>query len=157
MCFARNIMIRNLNAIILQYPNVSEPEDIADLLIFCQTLHETIHHHHQFEEESLFPDIEAYSEQKGVMEANIDQHHAFEEGLKKFGEYVYSTKPETWERETFKGIIDSFTPALNNHLREEIPTLLALDKYGPEKLKKAWDDLEAKILKGPLDPVCPIP
>jgi hemerythrin-like domain-containing protein len=157
MSFAHNIMIRNLNSLILQFPNVSKPEDIADFIVFCQIVHETIRGHHHLEEKYLFPDIEAYSGQKGIMEKNISQHHAFEEGLKKFSEYIHSVTPETWDRETFRGILDSFIPALSQHLREEIPTLLALNKYGPEKLKKAWDDLEQRIVKGSIDPVCLIP
>ena len=87
------------------------------------------------------------------MDTNFEQHLAFEEGLKKFGEYVYSVKAEDWDRETFKGLLDSFLPALTKHLREEIPTLLALDKYGGGKLKKAWGDMEKKILNGSIDPV----
>lgn len=146
-------MTRVLNSVILQYQQVTQPKDITDFLIYCQCFHETVHHHHHFEETYFFPDIEAYTQEKGIMEKNVEQHHAFEEGLKKFGEYVYSTTPETWDRETFKEIIDSFTPALAIHLRDEIPTLLALDKFGPEKLKKAWDDTEKKVLAGVIDPV----
>ena len=66
---------------------------------------------------------------------------------------MYSCKPEDWDREVFKGILESFTLALTKHLREEIPTLLALDKYGGEKLKKAWDDMEKRILDGTMDMV----
>jgi hypothetical protein len=88
------------------------------------------------------------------MDTNLEQHHAFEEGLKRFGEYVYSVKAEEWDRGRFKGLLDSFLPALTTHLREEIQTLLDLDKYGGEKLRKAFDDMEKKILKGPLDAVC---
>lgn len=88
------------------------------------------------------------------MDTNLEQHHAFEEGLKRFGEYVYSVKADAWDREKFKGLLDSFLPALTKHLTEEIQTLLDLDKYGGEKLRKAFDDMEKKILKGPLDAVC---
>ena len=87
------------------------------------------------------------------MEGNLEQHHAFEEGLKMFGEYVYGVKAEEWDSQSFKGILDSFTLPLTKHLREEIPTLLALDRFGGEKLQGAWDDLEKMIVKGPMDPV----
>jgi len=53
----------------------------------------------------------------------------------------------------FKEILDSFTPALVRHLNDEIPTLMALEKYGADKLMKAWKDLEKRILAGALDPV----
>jgi hypothetical protein len=87
------------------------------------------------------------------MDTNLDQHHAFEEGLKRFGGYVYSVKADQWDREIFKVLLDSFLPALTTHLREEIETLLDLDKYGGEKLKKAFGDMEKKILSGKLDAV----
>jgi hemerythrin-like domain-containing protein len=153
MCFAHNIMFRTLNAITLQYAQLTQATDIADFLTYCQCFHEMVHSHHHHEETELFPAIEAYSGEKGIMDTNFEQHQAFEEGLKKFGEYVYSVKPEDWDKETFKRILESFLPALTKHLREEIPTLLALDKYGGDKLKKAWADMEKKILNGSIDPV----
>ncbi len=87
------------------------------------------------------------------MDTSLDQHHAFEEGLKRFGEYVYSVKADEWDRETFKVLLDNFLPALTTHLREEIQTLLDLDKYGGEQLKKAFSDMEKRIMNGPLDAV----
>jgi len=153
MCFAHNLMLRSLNAITLQYAQLRLASDIADFLIFCQCWHEMVHHHHHYEETFFFPAIEAYSGEKGIMEGNIEQHHAFEEGLKSFGEYVYQVKAGEWDEKKFKGILGSFAPALTKHLRDEIPTLLGLDRFGGQKLQKAWDDLEKMILKGPLDPV----
>ena len=154
MCFAHNIIFRTLNAIALQYAQLTLPTDISDFLVYCQCFHEAVHEHHHHEETDFFPVIEAYTGEKGIMDTNLEQHHAFEEGLKRFGEYVYSVKAEEWDRERFKGLLDSFLPALTTHLREEIQTLLDLDKYGGEKLKKAFSDMEKKILNGPLDAVC---
>lgn len=153
MCFAHNIMFRSLNAITLQYAQITKPTDIADFLTFCQCIHEALHTHHSHEEEMFFPAIELYSGVKGIMDTNLAQHHAFEAGLKRFGEYVHRVKPEDWDKGTFKEILDSFSPALTKHLREEIPTLLALDKYGGENLKKAWDDMEKIIVNGGIDMV----
>jgi hemerythrin-like domain-containing protein len=153
MTFAHNAFVRTLNSILLQYEHLTSPTDIADLLIFSQCWHEMVHHHHHFEEKYLFPSIEVYSGEKGIMDGNVAQHHAFEAGLKEFGEYVYGVKAEEWDKEKFRGIVDSFAPALMKHLTEEISTLLALDKYGGEKLKVAWDDMENVIKKAPLDPV----
>lgn len=154
MSFAHNIMFRTLNAVTLQYYQLTALTDITDFLTYCQCFHEMVHSHHHHEETYFFPAIEAYSGVKGIMDTNLAQHHAFEEGLKRFKEYVYSVKAEGWDREEFKRILESFTPALVKHLREEIQTLLALDKYGGEKLKKAWDDMEKKILDGTMDMVC---
>lgn len=91
------------------------------------------------------------------METNVAQHHAFEEGLKRFGEYVYGIKPEEYDPKAFKEILDSFTPALARHMNDEIPTLLALEKYGADKLMQTWKDLEKKILAQAIDPVFLLP
>jgi hypothetical protein len=153
MAFVHNLIFRTLNAITLQYAQLTHPTDIADFLIYCQCFHEMVHSHHHHEETRFFPAIEAYSGVKGIMDTSLAQHLAFEEGLKKFGEYVYGVKVEEWDAVVFKEKFDGFTGALVSHLREEIPTLLALDKYGGEKLKKAWTDMEKEILKEPLDMV----
>jgi hypothetical protein len=146
-------MFRTLNAIALQYAQLTLLSDIADFLTYCQCFYEMVHEHHYHEETDFFPAIEAYSGENGIMNTNLEQHHAFEEGLKRFGEYVYSAKAEEWDRERFKGLLDGFLPALTMHLREEIATLLALEKYGGEKLKKAYSDMEKKILSGKMDAV----
>jgi hemerythrin-like domain-containing protein len=151
MAFIHNIFIRNINAIVLQFENLSKPQDISDFLVFCQAWHESVHLHHHGEEEFFFPAIEAYSGEKGIMEINVKQHHEFHDGLKKFGEYVYGTTAETYDVQTFKEILDSFTPALMQHFTDEIHTLLSLEKYGGEKLKKTWDDLEKRLLALKID------
>jgi hypothetical protein len=66
---------------------------------------------------------------------------------------VYSTKPHEYNPKDFKEILDSFTPALVKHLNDEIPTLLALEKYGGDKLLNLWQELEKRILAGAIDPV----
>jgi hypothetical protein len=153
MALAHNIMVRNLNAIYLQASNITSPKDIADFLVFCQTCYEAIHHHHHCEEEFFFPWIEDYTGEKGIMETNMEQHKAFEAGLEKFKEYAYNVTPETYDGEKLKGIIDGFGPALTAHLSDEIQTLLGLDKYGGEKLEKAWHELDKKAIDGIEDKV----
>jgi len=153
MCWVHNLLFRNLNAIVLQYEQISKPTDIADFLTFCQCVHEGVSTHHHHEEIYFFPAVEEYTGVKGIMDANVKQHHAFEVGLKKFGEYVYSVKPEEYNPKAMKEILDSFVEPLVLHLNDEIPTLLALEKYGGEKLFKANADVEKKILANAMDPV----
>jgi len=43
---------------------------------------------------------------------------------------------------------------LTKHLTEEIGSLLALDKFGGDKLEKTYRDLDAKILASITDKVC---
>lgn len=82
------------------------------------------------------------------------QHEAFHTGLEEFGEYIYGVGVEEWDAKRVLGIVDGFGEALQLHLRDEIETLLGLEKYGGDKLQKAWDELEAKIQREMTDKVC---
>ncbi len=81
------------------------------------------------------------------METNLEQHRAFESGVDALKEYVYSATPDTYDGKTLKGIIDAFAPPLVLHLSAEIGTLLALDKYGADKLSDAWALVDQKWLE----------
>jgi hemerythrin-like domain-containing protein len=146
MCLAHNVMVRNLNAIHLQCEQVTKPEDVTDFILFCQTSLEEIHTHHATEEDFFFPQVAEYTGEKNIMEANITQHHAFEKGLKDFEEYIYNATPETYDGKKVKEMLDRFVEILVVHLSDEIQTLLALDKYGGEKLGPIWAQFNKKIL-----------
>lgn len=81
----------------------------------------------------MFPSIEEAAGEKGLMDANVEQHKAFSEGLEAMKTYLHS-QPDPPTSQTFSAsrlreIIDSFAPKLRQHLADEIPTLLALSKY----------------------------
>jgi len=147
MALAHNIMVRNLNAIYLQAQGVSKPSDITDFIVFCQMVYETIHHHHHLEETIFFPMVANYTGVQGIMDGNLEQHHAFEDGLNKFKDYIYGTTFEQYDGKVLKEIIDTFGPALETHLADEIQTLLGLEKYGGERLLNVWHDFDKEILK----------
>jgi hypothetical protein len=63
----------------------------------------------------------------------VHQHEAFHDGLTAFASYLESLLKNDVSQ--FSGarlceIMDSFAPALNQHLHDEIPTLLELEKFG---------------------------
>jgi hypothetical protein len=153
MVLAHNLLLRGLNAIYLQALGVKLPADIADFLIMCQIWWETVHTHHRHEEESFFPVIEEYTGEKGIMEINVSQHAAFESGVERFKVFAFETTPEIYDGKTLKEIIDSFGSVLAKHLKDEISSLLALEKFGGDKLEKTYRDLEAKILASITDKV----
>lgn len=80
----------------------------------------------------FFPAIERMSGQQGIMEQNIEQHHAFGTGLTLFQEYVHGclAKKETYSGKKVVELIDGFGPVLAQHLTEEIGTIVALEKFG---------------------------
>jgi hemerythrin-like domain-containing protein len=153
MCLAHNAMIRNLNAIYLQCENVNEPQDQADFIIFCQAAIEVIHTHHQMEEENFFPQVAEYTGENNIMEGNIEQHRAFDRGLQVFEQYIYKLKPEDYDGKELKRLLEGFSGVLVEHLSDEIQTLLALEKYGGEKLGVVFKNFNDKVMGSVKDKV----
>jgi hypothetical protein len=107
-----------------------------------------LHIHHTGEEEDFFPHVEELSGEKGIMEVNVQQHHAFHDGLEKFIEYVKSCADGTEQYDGKKVVehIDAFGKSLTQHLSDEIPTILGLKKYG-EKLSSLPQLMQAEAEK----------
>ena len=146
MCLAHNAMIRNLNAIYLQCEQVTMPQDQADFVIFCQAAIEVVHTHHKMEETNLFPQIAAYTGEPDIMDKNVEQHRAFDAGLALFDEYIYAATPDGYDGTELKSLLVGFADILVAHLRDEIQTLLGLQKYGGEKLGPIFDNFNKKVM-----------
>ncbi|KAI1083567.1 hemerythrin HHE cation binding domain-containing protein [Whalleya microplaca] len=157
MIIIHNIAIRSMNAIYLQCVNIaSSPEDIPDFMAYCGEWHHLIHDHHLTEETDVFPGIEQLAGEQGLMDRNVEQHHAFLPGLEQFNAYVKDVRDGRvrYEGQKFRGMIDAFMPAMYEHLCEEIPTLLSLKKYeGAVDWDKYWRKKSAEIMdKSKADP-----
>ncbi|OAF61550.1 hypothetical protein VC83_02179 [Pseudogymnoascus destructans] len=81
-------------------------------------------HHHECEEEILFPGFERESGVEGMMAANVVQHHEFAPSL------------DIWGSST------GFAPELTLHLAYEIPTLPSLDKYDGKKMHTVYMEFQ---------------
>ena len=140
MCIIHNIIIRILNCIYLQAPNVSNPKDIADFTIFMDSWLHFIHEHHGNEEALFFPWLEEDIGVPGYMEKNVDQHHAFAPGLKLFEDYVNGLKAgkETFDGKRVTEIIDGFGEVLTIHLKEEVEFFEGLESFGNKINWQAW-------------------
>lgn len=66
-------------------------------------------------------------------------------------DYAERTSPEEYSWTDLKVIADDFAPALMQHLREEIGTLLDLNDYDSVELKKVWLETE-NVAKGAAKP-----
>jgi hemerythrin-like domain-containing protein len=135
MACVHNMMVRSLNAIYLQAPHI-KPADEKSFCAFILHWYALLSVHHHGEEEEFFPDIEAMTGEKGIMEANVEQHHAFHEGLAAFHEYVKACAAgsDKYDGRKVVSMVDSFGPTLMQHLTDEIPTIQGLRKYGEEKM-----------------------
>ncbi|KAL7275243.1 hypothetical protein RUND412_001831 [Rhizina undulata] len=153
MALVHNVILRTLNSIYLQAPNVL-PEDITAFIGYCQCWSAFLHVHHDGEESHFFENIAQATGDKNVMQSNVEQHKLFATGLAEFDAYLKSIlkSPESFSGARLNGIIDEFGPSLSQHLTDEIPTILNLREYGKEKvpIKKISAD-EAKHSMGGAD------
>ena len=128
MAIVHNAIIRGLNAIILQAPYVAVYQG-EDFIGYARSWFEFVHDHHLAEEELLFPTIEKAIGICGIMEENVEQHQAFETGLKLFDEYLSTATGTTFNGLKLNSIIDSFAPCLINHLGDEISSIMGLARF----------------------------
>ncbi|KAG9242948.1 hypothetical protein BJ878DRAFT_513057 [Calycina marina] len=153
MSKVHNVLTRGLNAIVLQAPHIPEStkegysaQDVKDLLFYVEQWAATVNHHHNTEETIMFPAFEELAGQPGLMSGPLHQHEAFHNGLvellnyaKKFGE-----RPDEYQWEAMKSIIEGFAPPLMQHLGDEIGILKDLEKTcDSDGLKSIWANVEA--------------
>lgn len=146
MAFAHNAMIRGINSIYLQAPHIAS-EDAADFLFLVSAWCQWVGHHHVLEETQVFPGFEAVIGQKGFLDGNVDQHHAFSAGLKELKQYAESTPAVDYSDARLVQIIDGFSAKLYEHLRDEITTLLSMKPFDGPRLLKVYKEAEAEAGK----------
>jgi len=135
MALIHNVMIRGINSIYLQAPHI-QPTDVIAFAQYCLEWHNLLTVHHTGEETTFFPAVEALAGEKGLMEGNVEQHHAFQDGLEEFGAYLTAVveKKERFDGQRLVKIIDGFGKTLVQHLTEEIASLVELRRFGEEKM-----------------------
>ncbi|KAL9056304.1 MAG: hypothetical protein Q9162_002995 [Coniocarpon cinnabarinum] len=138
MANAHNCMIRGINAIYQQAPHVHSTQDKSDLLFFVYAWSRWVIEHHDMEEKVMFPGFEEAAGKPGILSANVDQHAAFEAGLLHLHKYA-SIKPEQFSADELRSRIEAFQGVLQQHLNDEVQTLLALRPYDSERLADAFD------------------
>jgi hemerythrin-like domain-containing protein len=141
MALVHNMIIRILNCIYLQAPNVKLDKDIEDFTTFMYAWTVLIHEHHGNEEKFFFPWLEEDIGVAGYMEKNIEQHHAFAPGMKRFDEYVTALRAgtEKFDGAKVRSIIDDFGEILALHLKEEIEAFEELERFGDKLDWKRWN------------------
>lgn len=130
MALVHNILLRGLNCIYLQAPNIKDATDIPDFMSFCDAWSCVLHSHHLTEETLYFPLLEEQCQVKGVMGQNHAEHEAFLPGLLAFDAYVSRVKDneEPYNASQLIKAIDSFGAILQSHLYHEIEVLVGLAK-----------------------------
>jgi hypothetical protein len=148
MALAHNGILRGLNSIFLQATHIprEDQDTIQDFLTYCQCWCESMHHHHDAEENVFFPSIELISNVRGIMERNIEQHRAFTPGFDLFQEYSRTCLPEAYDGLKIRSLIEDFAEPLTRHLHEEIETLRALDMYDSGRIRQAYQRFEKTLM-----------
>ncbi|KAI1412111.1 hemerythrin HHE cation binding domain-containing protein [Hypoxylon sp. FL1857] len=131
MALVHNLIIRSLNAMYLQAPHISAEQE-KPFLQFAELWYRVVEHHHRTEEEILFPMLEEMSGDEDVMKENTKQHDAFQTGLALFASYVRQclAHEKKFNGEEMVRAFHRFAPILWQHLSDEIPTLIGLERYG---------------------------
>ncbi|KAM0552693.1 hypothetical protein ACHAPJ_007790 [Fusarium lateritium] len=143
MSAVHNLLIRGINAIYLQAVNVAQrgtKKDKLDFSNFCWVWSEELQEHHNIEETMIFPEINELAGIPDLMDANVEEHKMFHDGLDSFRKYIDTIRKEEEELdgEKLREIIDSFMPILRTHLENEIGTLVGLEKYADKCDWGAW-------------------
>ncbi|KAF7558992.1 hypothetical protein G7046_g5183 [Stylonectria norvegica] len=157
MTLVHNVFLRGINAVYNQCVNVAARGSAKDKLDFAHFAGQwgvLITEHHDMEEAEIFPDINDMTGVPGLMDANVEEHSAFHDGLEKYTEYTDAVKSGTTELdgEKLRNMIDSFMPILRTHLANEIHTLVALEKYADkcdwgEWFMKKTGDIAGKAMR----------
>ena len=110
MSLAHNGILRGLNSIYLQATHIPRDDlnTIQDFLTYCQRWCESMHHHHESEENIFFPSIELISGVRGTMERNVEQHRAFTPCFDLFQEYSRTCAPKEYDGRKIKSLIEGF-------------------------------------------------
>jgi len=150
---AHNALLRALNSVYLQSEQLKNPKDQADCVLYVKYWIDWIAHHHHGEEEMFFPEVEELGKEAGIavhMTENIAQHHAFEPGLKNLSDWVARVEKDTslFNPKELKGIIDGFGAILQEHLKDEIDTLMELHPVDSKKLLSSYLRFDLELRKG---------
>lgn len=131
MALVHNMIIRGLNSIYLQAPNIKLDQDVEDFLTYMYSWSLLVHMHHDNEEALIFPLLEKYIGIEGYMEKNVDQHKLFGPGMKAYDEYIPAVREgkENFDGIKVRSIIDTFGDVLTQHLNEEIVTFEGLHEF----------------------------
>ena len=152
MAEIHNVIIRALNSAYANAGNVKPgTKEAADLLQYSQIICEMIQTHHDWEETSYYPAVEAFAKQPGILQQNIEQHQAFEEGVHKFHEYCKGASKAEYTTVDFRTLINKFSQPLNRHFHEEPALFYSLGHLDSEGLDRVFLEQE-KIVLAKADP-----
>jgi hypothetical protein len=130
MALVHNCIIRALNSIYMQAPHIPAAEH-TNFVKYCMATYQGLTSHHHGEEKHFFPEIERLTGDKGLMEANVEQHKVFETSFVAWGDWLQlvDSHKTDFRPDMCLSLMDDFIPSLSTHLSDEIATLTSLSRY----------------------------
>jgi hemerythrin-like domain-containing protein len=149
MTLVHNVLLRSLNAIVLQAPHITGA-DIAPFTRFILAWHTMISIHHAGEEALFFPAVERMSGVVGVMDKEKGEHEQFHAGLHALKGYVDAVgkEEEEWDGGKVVAVVEGFGGVLRGHLKGEVESLEGLRRFGEEKMKGVMKAAEEEAEAG---------
>ncbi|KAH9487381.1 hypothetical protein JR316_0001456 [Psilocybe cubensis] len=140
MAAAHNVFIQGINAAVAHAPHIT-PEKVQPFMVFCLTVLDTIHHHHNVEETFYFPTLEKKLG-AGSLSSNVDEHASFVPQLDATAQWCRDVQAgkEQYDANVFLEKINSFGDLMYEHLVHELPTLES------SKIKAAFTEQELKAI-----------
>ena len=149
MTLVHNLLLRSLNAIVLQAPHITGA-DILPFTRFILAWHTMISVHHKGEEELFFPAVERMAGVVGVMDKEKGEHEQFHAGLDALKGYVDAVikGEEEWDGGRVVQVVEGFGGVLRGHLKGEVESLEGLRRFGEEKMKGVMKAAEEEAEAG---------
>lgn len=150
MALVHNCIIRAVNSIAIQSAYIPAVEVINFINYSLATYHGLVAHH-DGEEAHFFPDLERITGEAGLMEENVQGHRDFDTKFSAWGEWLKACieGEETWSHSQNLRLMQDFMPPLQRHLHDEIPSILALSRFGDTlDLKKMFEKEGEKVMGG---------
>lgn len=151
MALVHNCIIRSLNSIYIQSAHVPGTE-VTNFVNYSLATYRGLVAHHDGEEAHFFPDLERATGETGLMEENVDGHRAFDDKFGAWGTWLETCLAGTqWSHARNVALMDAFIPPLQEHLHSEIPSILALARFGDALDLKAMFAKEGEKVMGAMD------
>ncbi|KAK8043493.1 hemerythrin HHE cation binding domain-containing protein [Apiospora rasikravindrae] len=132
MALSHNAFIRGFNSIYQQAPRVPAP-DKADFVGYCIAWHDCVDAHHRYEETAFIPNVNKAAGQTGLMDAAIEEHALFHDGMERFKAYLVKEGAD-FAPASLLAIMASFMAELHAHLAAEPASIVALARHStPER------------------------
>ncbi|KAI0880779.1 uncharacterized protein GGS22DRAFT_80079 [Annulohypoxylon maeteangense] len=147
MALLHNAILRGFNSVYLQAPHV-KPTDNSDFIGYALTWHKFVATHHDDEEATLFPKVEAVLNDPAIWAGTHKEHEAFLGGLAKFEKYLrdVESQPASFDGKELVSIMDGFKDSFDEHFHSEIKTIADLADHPNAPKPGSAEETEASLM-----------